>query len=154
MKKVFKKLAGHIIVFKTSLAHYKCEAYFIRCIDQRFKIGTSKLLKFLRIHFEDPGVFAGAAKPFASPEKEEYRQFVLKQLEISIKAHGTERVILMNHADCAAYGGRARFAGNAKEERTFHEQELKKARKVILGKFPDIKVELFYNNENGIRNIK
>lgn len=54
---------------------------------------------------------AGGAKCLATPDPESERDFVLEQIPKSIRLHGTDRVVLMVHSDCGAYGGLAAFGG-------------------------------------------
>jgi carbonic anhydrase len=59
-----------------------------------------------------------------------------------MKLHGTQRVILMVHSDCGAYGGLAgRFGGDAAAEAEHHERELQRAADNLLAAIPGIKVQ-------------
>ena len=48
------------------------------------------------------------------------------QIKLSHDLHGISRVILMNHLDCGAYGGRAAFASD-EEEYSRHAEDLRSA---------------------------
>lgn len=61
---------------------------------------------------------AGGAKSLASPEHEADREFLLAQVEKSIRLHGTDRVILMLHSDCGAYGGLHKIFGDLRPRRS------------------------------------
>jgi hypothetical protein len=56
------------------------------------------------------------AKIFASPADESERQFALSQVQTSMRLHRTQRVMLMAHSDCGAYGGLQAFAGDEERE--------------------------------------
>lgn len=71
------------------------------------------------------------------------RDFMFKQLEISVGLHHAKRVILINHQDCGAYGGSEAFE-SAEAEKAKHEEDLKRSKELVLTKFPDVKVELYY----------
>jgi len=58
----------------------------------------------------------GGAKIFASPADESERQFALSQVQTSMRLHRTQRVMLMAHSDCGAYGGLQAFAGDEERE--------------------------------------
>jgi len=66
---------------------------------------------------------------------------IIKQIEISVKLHGTENVYLIHHEDCGYYKDKSTF------ER--HKKDLLKAEKKILSLFPKVKVKLFYLHLDG-----
>ena len=130
---------------------YQCDAAVVWCFDHRFHIGFSKYLKRLGIVNSDVIKIAGGAKCLASPDRESDREFVLDQIQKSIRLHGTKRVILMLHSDCGAYGGLVgAFGGNASREAQHHERELKIAAKYVAEKIPDIEVRTYFVDFEGI----
>lgn len=50
-------------------------------------------------------------------------------------------MILMNHTDCGAYGGREAFESNEIECQR-HDDDLRKAKEMILSRFPDLKIKM------------
>jgi carbonic anhydrase len=84
---------------------------------------------------------AGAVKPLVHPTHPAEAEFMLRQLEISQRLHNTSHVILLNHEDCGAYGGRKAFADEGTERRT-HEIDLRAARELILARLPSMRVQL------------
>jgi hypothetical protein len=79
-------------------------ACVVLCFDARFELVTRKFLKKPGILWADPLKIAGGAKVFASPAEEYERSFALGQVQTSTQLHRTNRVILMIHSDCGAYG--------------------------------------------------
>lgn len=138
---------------KSSLAHYTADVFVVRCFDNRFWKTFKHFMKNLGFRDLDPESVAGGAKIFASPEKEGDRDFMLRELEKSIKLHHTKRVMLFTHQECGAYGGKERFK-NLDKEFEFHTEEHKKAKKVILDRFPELRVESYFINEDGIIKIE
>ena len=63
------------------------------------------------------------------------------QIDISVNLHKIQEVILCNHTDCGAYGGSQAF-GSSEEEYKFHVEELKKAKEMILAKYPSLKIKM------------
>src|ERR1700691_2485549 len=117
MKKVFH--------FDAPREKYHCDAAILWCFDNRFELAFRKFLKRIGIVNSDPIKVAGGAKRVASPDLESDRQFVLEQIRKSIRLHGTNRVILMVHSDCGAYGGLAvGFGGDTRAEAEHHRREL------------------------------
>jgi len=143
MKKVFH--------FDAPREKYHCDAAILWCFDNRFELGFRKFLKRLGVNYSDPIKIAGGAKCMASPEHESDRQFVLDQIRKSMRLHGTRRVILMLHSDCGAYGGLAEgFDGNAAAEAKHHEQELQRAAANLRAAIPNIDVQGYFVDFDGI----
>ena len=107
------------------------------CYDQRFEAVLRKLLKRIGVARADHIRLAGGAKSLATPERESDREFVLDQIRKSVRLHGTDRVVLMVHSDCGAYGGLAAFGGDADENKRAIIATSYSARRRVCGKpFP------------------
>src|SRR5215469_3475025 len=106
--------------FDSPAEHYRADAAIVWCFDDRFTLAVQKFLKRSGILRADSIRVAGGPKTLASPGEEAERSFVLEQLRLSRKLHGTGRVRLLTHADCGAYGGLARFGGDRRAEREHH----------------------------------
>lgn len=70
------------------------------------------------------------------------RDWIMSNFEIAFSLHGVDKVILINHTDCGAYGGSKAF-GQSEEEFRFHEEQLKQAFSLISSRYPDKKVECY-----------
>jgi hypothetical protein len=133
-----------VLHFDSPREKYHCDASVVGCFDNRFDTAGRKLLKRIGITQPDPIKIAGGAKALASPEQEFHRTFVLDQIHKSIRLHGTDRVILMLHSDCGAYGGLAgRFQGDSGVETAHYHTELAAASAFLKSTIPGIKVESF-----------
>ncbi len=143
MKKVFHWTANR--------ERYICDAVIVWCFDNRFEVGFRKFLKRDGVVYSDPIKIAGGAKSLASPNLETDREFVIEQIRISMRLHGTRRAILMLHSDCGAYGGLdGGFEGNAVAEAAHHEAELRTAAANLLQAIPEISVETYFMDFDGI----
>ena len=140
--------------FSTHLEHYTAEAFVVRCFDDRFWKVFKRFLKSRGIRHIDPESVAGGAKVFASPEQEGDRDFLLRELEKSIRLHHTKKVMLFTHHDCGAYGGIAKFSGNQDHELAFHRAEHTKARIAISARLPDLAVEDYFLDANGVMRLE
>ncbi len=137
MRKVFH--------FDSPREKYQCDAAIVWCFDNRFELGFRKFLKRIGVVNTDPIKVAGGAKCLASPDSPAEREFVLDQIRKSIRLHGTQRVILMVHSDCGAYGGLdVAFAGNVEEEARHHRNELHRAAAVVQQAIPEVRVEGYF----------
>lgn len=124
----------------------KAQAVVLFCIDFRFKDATLEFLKHeLQLADLDIVALAGACKNIAAPERSSDFETAIKQFEISSKLHAIKKIILIDHADCGAYGGSSVFE-TSKKERKAHVVNLRKAKKILQEKFPDKKIVLYYVN--------
>jgi len=143
MKKVFH--------FDAPRDKYQCDAAIVWCFDNRFELGFRKFLKRIGVLNADPIKIAGGAKCLASPEHESDREFVLEQLRKSIRLHGTQRIILMLHSDCGAYGGLAGgFGGDVERERVNHRAELRRAEETLARAIPGVAIDSYFVDFEGV----
>jgi hypothetical protein len=132
---------------------YIADAAIIWCFDNRFELGFRKFLKRIGVVNSDPIKIAGGAKNLASPAREIDREFLLEQIRTSMRLHATTRVILMIHSDCGAYGGLASFDGDAAKEAEHHQRELRIAVANIRNAIPNLDVDAYFVNFEGVWEI-
>lgn len=141
--------SDYIFRHKSSLDHYTAQAFVLRCFDDRFWKVFKNFLKARGLRRIDPESVAGGAKILASPEKESDRDFMLREIEKSVRLHHTKKVMLFTHYDCGAYGGLPRFGGDTEKQFAFHQQELQKAKDAVAGAFPEMQVETYFIDKEG-----
>lgn len=139
-----------VLHFDSPRESYHCDAAVVWCYDNRFELALRKLLKRSGIEHPDTIRVAGGAKCLSSPEKESEREFIVEQIRKSIRLHGTDRVILMVHSDCGAYGGLAAFGRDTQAEARHHEDELRRAAACLREILPDISVVSYYVDFEGV----
>jgi carbonic anhydrase len=74
--------------------------------------------------------------------------YVMAMITLAVEKHGVENVILTQHEDCGAYGGKTAFA-NDEAELAKTIGDMKKAKKALLERFPNLKVEMFRIKQKG-----
>lgn len=136
--------------FDSPAGHYRADAAVVWCFDDRMTLVVQKFLKRIGAARADSVRIAGGAMALASPKDEFEQKYVLDQLALSQKLHHARRVILIAHRDCGAYGGSARFRGDAEAEAAFHSAELAKAGDVIRRALPDVSVECYFADFDGM----
>jgi carbonic anhydrase len=136
--------------FDSPREHYQSDAAVLWCFDHRFDLAFQKFLKRSGVTITDVIKIAGGAKTLVSPEQETDREFVLDQILKSTTLHATQRVILMVHSDCGAYGGLAAFRGDTAAEAAHHEGELQRAAANLKAAFPDLQVEGYFVDFEGV----
>jgi carbonic anhydrase len=121
---------------------HHCEAVVLSCIDFRFWRETIKFIeeKFKIKDFDFPSL-PGAAKAINESAGSDIS---FQCISVPVELHQAQKIIIINHEDCGAYGGSGKFGGDSIAEQKFHEKELKKAKKKILEKYPDREVILIY----------
>lgn len=121
---------------------HTCKSLILHCIDFRFGEAIKKYLEDNRLMNNcDIVSLDGAAKNLVSPASPGFIDVVLRQIEISQKLHHIPQVILMNHTDCGAYGGRDAFE-STEAEYNQHVEDMKKAKKVISDRFDGLEIKM------------
>ena len=111
---------------------HSCQAIIVSCIDFRLQKYIEKwTLENISGGYDKLSI-AGAVKDI---------DYVLKQIEISVRLHHTKEVHLINHEDCGAYGAEGSFEK--------HQNDLTKAKKAINDKFPQLQITLLYLKLDG-----
>lgn len=122
---------------------HSCEAVVLCCIDFRFWKETMKFVEEeLGIKSYDFPKMPGSAKAINECENE--INVPMKCIGVPCDLHHVEKIVIVNHADCGAYGGSKEFKGNLEAEQKFHEGELKVAKEKILKYYPGKEVILVY----------
>lgn len=67
--------------------------------------------------------------------------YLITQIEISVRLHHTKEAYLINHEDCGAYGETGNF--------NKHKEDLLLAKKTIEEKFPQLTIVPYYLKLNG-----
>lgn len=125
---------------------HQAQAIALFCLDFHFKDATLEFLKHdLHLVDLDIIVLAGAAKNLAEPAESSDFEVALRQFELSARLHEIKKIVLIDHADCGAYGGAVVFE-TSKEEREPHVQNLRKAKEILKERFPDKEIILIYAN--------
>lgn len=121
---------------------HSCEAVVLSCIDFRFWEETADFVRTeLGIKSFDFPSLPGAAKAINECTGEDISE---KCISVPCDLHHVKKIVVINHQDCGAYGGSAKFNGDEEMEQKFHEDELKKAKEKILAKYPDKEIILIY----------
>jgi hypothetical protein len=127
--------------FRFKGAHH-CQAVVLACIDFRFWKETMNFIEdFLGIESYDFPKLPGSAKAINESKDGDISMMCVG---VPCDLHGVEKIVIVNHSDCGAYGGLKKFDGNQDEERIFHHQELRKAKGVISEKYPEKEILLVF----------
>jgi carbonic anhydrase len=121
---------------------HSCEAVVLSCIDFRFWKETVEFVENeLGIKSFDFPSLPGAAKAVnESMEGDVSAQCI----SVPIELHHAQKIVIINHEDCGAYGGSGKFGEDRNEEQNFHAEELRKAKEKLLLKYPEKEIVLIY----------
>lgn len=120
---------NRIIEMKVDEGHYQAHFCLVWCFDDRF---SGLLAEFIKKHGNihvDLVKAAGGAKDIADPDDALGRDYLLRQIEGSIKLHHTKTIGLMVHANCGAYGA-PKFE-TPEAEHDFYKGEVERAAEVV-----------------------
>jgi len=119
---------------------HACEAMVLSCIDFRFWPAIIKYVEEeLGIKDFDFPSLPGAAKAINNCDHDN-AGLAMSCVDVPCNLHHVKKLIIVNHADCGAYGGRAKFDNNLDQELEFHKAELAQAKALISAKHPDKEV--------------
>lgn len=118
------------------LAEHHCDALVLHCIDFRFHGAIrSFLVNERHLASYDLLTIPGAAKHLTSAGSPERKKGLLEDIAISLRLHEPRQIVIINHVDCGAYGGRAAFSSE-QEEASAHRAALAEAVATLQQNFP------------------
>jgi carbonic anhydrase len=130
---------------------HKAKAVVITCMDFRFQ---EKIQEFLKrkdyLGHCDQIIIAGGGRDFISPVEIPDGQYVWKQLELSMKLHDPEEIIIIDHQDCGGYAqdDTIPLGLPIKEDMARHGGFLTKLQAILANKYQK-KVTLYYAQLDG-----
>ncbi|MCK4919240.1 MAG: hypothetical protein KAS01_02540 [Candidatus Pacebacteria bacterium] len=123
---------------------HTCKNLLIRCMDFRLNSEIERWTKESEL-FEggfDVVSIAGACKNLADGS-EEIKENFLGNVAVSVDLHQAEKIIIFHHSDCGAYAQSYQFS-SAEEEKEQQIEDMKKAKEIILEKYPKVEVILVF----------
>lgn len=131
---------------------HKARALVLSCIDYRF---IDDMIFFLesrpRLSSKyDVSVLAGASLGYNQGEYKYWKRTFLDFVLLAIDLHHIKEILVFDHMDCGAYD--IFYPGlelNSPEERCLHIKNIKKFRKRINKRFPELKCKGYLINYNG-----
>lgn len=121
-----------------------CQGAVVRCMDWRFnEVIKAFVENVLEMEKYDLISIAGAGKTIN--DEDGLVDFCLKA---SRGLHEAKKFVIINHADCGAYGGLKKFNGDKRAEEAFHRAALLKAKAILAAKLPDREIIAVYARLN------
>ena len=123
-------------------SNYK--AMVLSCIDPRFQSIIYNYLKKKKLNGKYSSfTIAGAALGVTAMKFKKWHKVFWDNIDISIKLHKINKLIVINHRDCGAakiINGKKNFSKI--NETKIHENSFQKIKKIFKKKYPKLKIEL------------
>jgi len=117
----------------------KAEVLLLTCLDFRFFLEISEIMKDIKY---DHVVLAGASLGAVWHEKPKWHETFFDHVGLAIRLHQVERVIVLDHRNCGAYGPREcggfGLLGRDPDrdlERRIHAEQAAKLKEQITGRY-------------------
>lgn len=111
---------------------HKCCAIVVHCIDFRFQAAIDNWLQERGLTGDcDRAGHAGSCKDIV----EDITSSVSRDIDVAINLHSVDKIILLHHTDCGAYGGAQ------PDDQNFHANQLRLAAEKLASKYPSITIE-------------
>jgi carbonic anhydrase len=115
------------------MVDHVCSNAILHCIDFRFQ-------EFLDRFIDEQGMggdcdrisIAGGVKEFGE---------MFHELDLSEQLHHVKDMYLINHQDCGAYG---EAVVSDPREQEIHASDLQRARELLVAKYPELRVHLYF----------
>lgn len=111
----------------------------VRCMDGRLNQPVAEFLKTEGI----PDTHDLISIPGGARDLNDFLSCLFRAVEdVSLALHHVENIVLIQHTDCGAYGGRPMCGETEEADYDFQMSELKKAGKILKQAHPDLKIRL------------
>ncbi|TSC82686.1 MAG: hypothetical protein G01um101420_209 [Parcubacteria group bacterium Gr01-1014_20] len=138
---------NRLIKSEIDMAHYQADAVILWCVDDRFSSLLSDFIKLKQFKHVDLVKIAGGSKDLADAIKPE-NSFAFGQIKKLIELHHAPNIILVNHANCGAYGKKFETEN---EESVFHKTEFQKARLLLKANLDkNLNIETYFADRGGL----
>lgn len=132
---------------------HKAKACILLCMDFRFqKLIQDWLSKNGYLGKCDEVVVAGASRDLVKPIEPFHKEALIRQLELSVKLHDPDEIIIIDHQDCGGYAQDETIEKglSLKDDKKKHEFFSKETRNLLLKKFPGKIIRTFYATLDGV----
>lgn len=128
------------------MSHH-CGSALVTCEDFRLhqrKDGRNYVAEFIKKTAGDCDLITrgGGIQDIVRPKIDGHCSSLLKDINVSARIHSADKIYFINHEDCGAYSS-MNFSSREKELEQHH-QDLEQAQKIILEKFPEKEVLLYF----------
>lgn len=119
----------------------------ISCIDYRIQDSFFKWLKKThKLGGSDIIELAGSSRDLVKPLKPADKKELLRNIELSVKLHDPDKIIVLDHQDCGGYAqdNTIQSGLKVKEDLVHHTKYLHTAVEILRQKYPTKEVQALY----------
>lgn len=125
---------------RVQLSRARCRALVISCSDFRFISAQRQARLDLGLeNAYDLVARPGGVRQLVQPTSEAARQTMDEEIDLLLRLHGFQRILLMNHITCAMYKGLA----SPKDEEAVHREHLARAHELLQERYPALTIETY-----------
>ncbi len=126
------------------MTEHRCRALVVFCMDYRLNRQLASFLESEGLSHDGADIVrvAGAVKNLARPSHESVREFMLSQIQTGRRIHHIEKVYLVNHEDCGAYG--PEDIPDTAQELEVHRRDLLAGKRLVERHFPGMTALPFF----------
>lgn len=131
---------------------HKAKALIISCIDFRFQLPVQDWLKEKSyLGHCDEVILAGASRDLVKPLEEFQKNSIERQIDLSVKLHDPDEIIVIDHQDCGGYAQDGTIPNGLPEEedKAKHVEYSQKIKEILNERYPEKTVKTYYINLNG-----
>jgi carbonic anhydrase len=126
---------------------HKAKACILLCIDFRFQSEVQEWIKKNGyLGHSDEIVVAGASRDLVKPLEKFHQDALLRQIELSVKLHDPEEIIVIDHQDCGGYAQDGTIPANLTKDvdKQNHQIYSTAVKKLLSTKFPNKIIKTYY----------
>ena len=129
-------------------------ALIICCKDYRYVQDIQQYFRRRGVRWYDLKATAGGLRALQDAPAL-VRRWIMRDVQLVYRLHGVRRIYIVQHQDCAAYGGSRAFGAFDSEVR-FHRRQFQRARRRLARALPKARVEGFfaYGAPNRVQLVK
>lgn len=123
------------------------------CMDFRFQKSIQGWLEEKGyLGASDEVIVAGASRDLVKPLESFHKDALLRQIELSVKLHDPEEIVVIDHQDCGGYAQDQTIPSglDVEEDKKAHIEYAKKAKQMLEAKFPGKVVLNYYARMDGV----
>mgnify|MGYP003729592339 CR=1 FL=1 len=131
---------------------HKAKACVLICMDFRFQKQIQKWLeKSGYLGVCDEIIVAGASRDLVKPIETFHKDALLRQIELSVKLHDPDEILIIDHQDCGGYAQDKTIPSGLSEEkdRREHIKFAIQAKNLLSSKFPEKIIKNYYAKLDG-----
>lgn len=131
---------------------HKAKNCIITCIDFRLQKAYSDFIESRNMLDESDIIsLAGCSRDLVKPLENWHKTSLLRQIELSVKLHDPDNIMLLDHQDCGGYAQDDTIAQGLpiEKDKKAHTRWKNKAKNILEKKFPGKNIGVYFVHLDG-----